>query len=95
MATKRISLNELRSLVKQIVKEEQSKKAVAWLVDEENGLPSIERYDSIEKAKQNIIDVDADHQYKRPMFTSLESLKSYLDRQYQFDYDVSKYMYMK
>lgn len=78
-----------------MLNEDSTIEAKAWLVDEENSLPRIIRFSSIEDAKENQVDVDADDPYKRPLFTSLDDLKKYLDAQYMSDYDVEKYRYIK
>ena len=65
--------------------------AKAWLVDEEDGLPKVMRFATIEDAKDAQFDEMADEPYNRPLFTSLDDLKSYLDDQYMDDYDVEKY----
>ena len=69
--------------------------AKAWLVDDEDGLPKIIRFSSVEDAKENQFDEMADYPYNRPLFTSLEDLKTYLDAQYMYDYDIEKYRYVK
>ena len=69
--------------------------AQAWLVDEENGLPKILRFASVEAAKDAQFDEMADEPYNRPLFTSLEDLKNYLDQQYMADYNVELYRYIK
>jgi hypothetical protein len=68
--------------------------AKAWLVDDEDGLPKIIRFSSVEDAKENQFDEMADYPYNRPLFTSLEDLKTYLDAQYMYDYDIEKYRYV-
>jgi hypothetical protein len=78
-----------------MLNEDNTVEAKAWLVDEEDGLPRIIRFSSIEDAKENQVDEYADDPYKRPLFTSLEELKAYLDAQYMRDYDVEKYRYIK
>jgi hypothetical protein len=74
-----------------LLKEDTTIEAKAWLVDEENGLPKIMGFATIEDAKDAQFDEMADEPYNRPLFTSLEDLKSYLDAQYMDDYDVEKY----
>jgi hypothetical protein len=69
--------------------------AKAWLVDEENGLPRVIRFTTIEDANDAQFDEMADEPYNRPLFTSLEDLKTYLDAQYMNDYDVEKYRFVK
>jgi hypothetical protein len=69
----------------------EATEAKAWLVDEEDGLPKIIKFSSVEDAKEKQFDEMADSPYKRPLFTSLESLKKYLDDQYMDDYNVEKY----
>ncbi len=69
--------------------------AKAWLVDEENGLPRVIRFTTVEDAKDAQFDEMADEPYNRPLFTSLEDLKTYLDAQYMDDYDVEKYRFVK
>jgi hypothetical protein len=78
-----------------MLKEDNTIEAKAWLVDEENSLPKIMRFATIEDAKDAQFDEMADEPYNRPLFTSLEDLKSYLDAQYMDDYDVEKYRYIK
>jgi hypothetical protein len=78
-----------------MLREDTTIEAKAWLVDEENGLPKIMRFATIEDAKDAQFDEMADEPYNRPLFTSLEDLKSYLDAQYRDDYDVEKYRYIK
>jgi hypothetical protein len=78
-----------------MLKEDNTIEAKAWLVDEEDGLPRIMRFSSIEDAKDAQYDEMADDPYNRPLFTSLEDLKEYLDAQYMYDYDVEKYRYIK
>ena len=69
--------------------------AKAWLVDEENSLPKILRFATVEAAEDAQFDEMADEPYNRPLFTSLEDLKSYLDDQYMYDYDIEPYRYTK
>ena len=69
--------------------------AKAWLVDEENGLPRIIRFATVQDAKDAQFDEMADNPINRPLFTSLDDLKTYLDDQYLFDYDVEKYRFVK
>jgi hypothetical protein len=69
--------------------------AKAWLVDDEDGLPKIFRFATVEDAKDEQFDEMADNPYNRPLFTSLEDLKSYLDAQYMRDYDIELYRYVK
>lgn len=73
----------------------ENTEAKAWLVDEEAGLPRILRFATIEAAKDAQFDEMADDPYNRPLFTSLEDLKSYLDDQYMADYDIEPYRYVK
>ena len=68
--------------------------AKAWLVDEENGLPRIIRFATVQDAKDAQFDEMADDPYNRPLFTSLKGLKAYLDEQYMDDYDVEKYRFV-
>jgi hypothetical protein len=91
----KITLNELRRLVKQVIKENSGIEAKAWLVGEEDGLPHIFRFATIEDAKDAQFDEMADDPYNRPLFTSLDDLKTYLDDQYMADYDVEKYRFVK
>jgi len=69
--------------------------AKAWLVDEEDGVPKIFRFATVEDAKDEQFDEMADNPYNRPLFTSLEDLKSYLEAQYMRDYDIEKYRFVK
>ena len=69
--------------------------AKAWLVDEEDGLPTVFRYASVEAAERNRYDETADDPYNLPLFTSLEDLKKYLDAQYMRDYDIEPYRFVK
>ena len=48
-----------------------------------------------EAAKDAQFDEMADEPYNRPLFTSLEDLKNYLDQQYMADYNVELYRYIK
>ena len=73
---------------------DENTEAQAWLVDEENGLPKILRFASEEAAKDAQFDEMADEPYNRPLFTSLEDLKNYLDQQYMADYNVELYRYL-
>jgi hypothetical protein len=73
----------------------EATEAKAWLVGEEDGLPKIMRFSSVEDAKENQFDEMADDPYNRPLFTSLEDLKAYLDAQYMRDYDIEKYRFVK
>jgi hypothetical protein len=72
----------------------EATEAAAWLVDEENGLPKIIRFASVEQARDNQIDDMADDPYKRPLFTSLASLADYLDKRYDIT-NVEPYRYLK
>lgn len=69
--------------------------AKAWLVDDKDGLPKIMRFTTVEDAKDAQFDEMTDEPHNRPLFTSLEDLKSYLDDQYMRDYDVEKYRFVK
>jgi hypothetical protein len=73
----------------------EATEAKAWLVGDEDGLPKIMRFTTVEDAKDAQFDEMADSPYNRPLFTSLEDLKSYLDDQYMRDYDIEKYRYIK
>ena len=93
-------INEIKrmQLLAGIITESQldeNTEAQAWLVDEENGLPKIRRFASEEAAKDAQFDEMADEPYNRPLFTSLEDLKNYLDQQYMADYNVELYRYIK
>jgi hypothetical protein len=72
----------------------EATEAKAWLVGDEDGLPKIMRFTTVEDAKDAQFDEMADSPYNRPLFTSLEDLKSYLDDQYMRDYDIEKYRYI-
>jgi hypothetical protein len=82
-----INENEFKNL-------NEATEAAAWLVDEENGLPKIIRFASVEQARDNQIDDMVDDPYKRPLFTSLASLADYLDKRYDIT-NVEPYRYLK
>ena len=63
-------------------------------MDEENGLPQIMGFADIQQAKDAQYDEMADAPYNRPIFTSINDLKGYLDSQYMTDYDVTPYIYV-
>lgn len=102
MATKKITLNELRTIVKQIIKEESENKKIEakfWLVDwTDEPYARVLRFtnlDDAKKAKFEIIE-DSDSDMAVPIFNSLKALKYELDNNgIGGDYDMEKYRYMK
>jgi hypothetical protein len=102
METKKITLNELRSIVKQIIKEESEVKKIEakfWLVDyTDEPYPRVLRFSNLKdakNAKSKILEYSDDYMAV-PIFNSLKDLKYELDNNgIGGDYDVEKYRYMK